>query len=200
MIDRAQVSDALAIVDEETESLVSPTFVDSDQFVQDGYLTEDDIEQLKTAPKSSARYQTYLAYRRRMVVRLVNAGYQHTEVAAMLGIAVPTVKADLKRVKQLYEKIATRDWAVMVEDRVMQIDYDIYVWRTYLLSPGNITLNDRLRVEEHILKLEDKKDRLLGLEKAAASQHETTTNLRVTLSLNQGGQVVPVPEAHAIEP
>jgi len=170
-----------ALDDIDRPAIVLKEISDRTIILDDGFLDDEVVTRAKSAPVNSPLNRTYLAWRRRTVVNLHKSGFDYGEIASMMNVSTDVVYRDIAKVRANYEKIAVQDWGLAVAERVMQLDDDIHRWRRRQLNP-NMTINTALRIDDHILKLEDKRDRLLGLEKAASAQHETTTNLNVELS------------------
>ena len=211
------LSIALADIEEKETTLSRPeipVYVDPEitGLPTKAFLSQDDIAKLANAPVRSPRYSLYMAWRRFAVLRLYAQGLKFQEIADTLGISYDVARRDYHAVRQEYEGVASRDWALIVEDRVMRLDQDIYELRRLvdtlpdrmmdngedLISIGP-DIDQRLRILDRIMSLEDKRDKLLGIDKAASAQYEPTRKLKVELSFEQNTSVQPSYEMPAIE-
>jgi len=174
------------------------------------YLDEMDTEtlqRLREARIGSNLHAMYIAWRRRSAISLSSQGFKIKEIAALLDVAPGTISQDLRRVREEYEGLTTREWAVIVEERIMELDQDIFTLRRqldtmphrYIERPaddGEVELLDigpdidqQLRIRDRIMALNDRRDKLLGVDKAAAARHVETKKLEVVLSFDQTSQV-----------
>jgi predicted transcriptional regulator len=154
----------------------------------------------------------YVAWRRRSAISLASQGFKQKEIAALLDVSPHTISSDLRKIREEYDGLTTREWALIVEERVMGIDQDIYRLRRmievlphrYIERPndeGEVELMDigpdidqELRIRNQLMALENRRDQLLGIDKAAAARHVETKKLEVVLSFDQ------TPAVREIEP
>lgn len=189
-----QLTSALASLDEVSREM--PVYVSPDDtaLLQAAYLDEDTINNIRAAGTESRAYKVYMAWRRRRAVRLYAQNFTQDEIAEILGVSTSTIKTDIAAVRKLYEGAAKKDWTLLVEDRLMQIDADIQTLRGIMDANIGRDVDLGLRVLDRIVNLEAKRDKLLGLDKAAGSQYgETTRHLVVNLSFDNVASDITVP-------
>lgn len=166
-----------------------PEYVDPDDLsiLDKEYLDEDVIADLRQADPKSTRRKLYMTWRRQKAVRLHAQGLTYAEIAPMLGVSEATIGVDVRSVRAKYENVAKRDWALLVEERIYQIDSRIYdLNRMY---EGSYDTAERLSILDRIKQWEDKRDKMLGLDKAAASQFDQKKEVKVTLSFGNEREV-----------
>lgn len=175
--------------------------------IEDDYLDPQFIAKLRVNGTRSPAYRTYLRWRRTMVTRLTTRRFTQQEIADRLGVSIQTVQTDVRTIRQLYDGIATRDWAVLVEERIMQLDVDILELRRLIDTMPSLSvetedgpmligpdIDQRLRIYDRIMSLENRRDKLLGIDQAAARQQVETKRMEVTVSFDQPAQFhVPTP-------
>lgn len=170
-------------------------------------LDEETIQRLREARIGSNLHAVYIAWRRRSVLSLSAQGFKQVEIAALLDVSPHTVSSDMRKVRAEYEGLTSREWAVIVEERVMELDQDIFTLRRqletlphrYIERPGDdgeIELVDigpdidlQLRIRDRIANYSNRRDQLLGIDKAASARHIETKKLEVVLSFDQPSPV-----------
>lgn len=187
--DTSQLGDALAVYDSDKEL---PQYVAPEEraLAKVAFLDQETIDAIRLAGTESSAYTLYLAWRRRQAVRLSAQGWTHKEIAAQLGVSHSTITHDIRKVRELYTGVAHRDWALLVEERLMGIDSDIHTLRTRYESIVDKDISTALSIFDRIVSLEAKRDKLLGLDKAAASQY-SEKKLVVNLSFDNPSHVQP---------
>lgn len=169
-------------------------------------LTPEIIEDLRADPnRSSNRYRMYLAWRRFSAIRLKGQGYTYAEIGTKLGVSPDTIAGDIRVVRKKYDDLARKDWAAQLEDRIFQIDADIAELRRLADVVPAKDIDQRLRILDRIMALETRRDKITGLDKAAASQHVEQKAMTVKLSFDQNeagfvrSEEQPVIDVQAIE-
>lgn len=185
---------ALKAVD--ATSQVFPSYVAPHErdFLNDGYLDEATVAAIRDAGTDSRPYKIYLAWRRRAAVRLWSQGFTQAEIGEILGVSLSAISNDIAVVRNQYKDVAKRDWALLVEERILGIDSDISLLRAQMETKLGKDTDAALRIMDRIMSLEARRDKLLGLDKAAASQYTESKQLTVNLSFDQVHEVQALPE------
>ena len=173
-------------------------------------LDTETIQRLREARVGSNLHAMYVAWRRRSAISLASQGFKQKEIAALLDVSPHTISTDLRKIREEYDGLTTREWALIVEERVMGIDQDIYRLRRmievlphrYIERPNDEgglmdigpDIDQELRIRNQLMALENRRDQLLGIDKAAAARHVETKKLEVVLSFDQ------TPAVREIEP
>lgn len=149
-------------------------------------LTPEIVEKLRSNPDNrSAAYRMYLAWRRLSAIRLRGQGYTYAEIGVKLGVSEGTIAGDIRQVRKKYDDLARKDWAVQVEERIFSIDADIAELRRLMEIVPAHDIDQRLRILDRVMSLEARRDKITGLDKAAASQHVEQKQMTVKLSFDQ---------------
>lgn len=159
------------------------------------YLDDETLADLRNFGVNSNRYNLYLAWRRRRVVRLSAQGFNYKEIADIIGIHPGTVGNDIKKIRELYEGTAKRDWVLLVEERLITLDSDIATLRgafdVMMDTKNPRMIGNALQIMDRIERLEKHRDKLLGLDKAAGAAYEPVQKkLIVNLSYESDKQGV----------
>lgn len=147
------------------------------------FLNEEARMRWELGKVSPAEKRLWVAQRRRMIVRLWSHGWTPKELAIGFGVSEDTIIRDLAALRKAYAGSANRNWAVLVEERLLQLDFDIQDFRRIrdtLAQNGD--LNGLLAVQNTVMSLEARRDKILGLDKAAASQYSEKQEVVVELS------------------
>ncbi len=149
-------------------------------------LSPEIIADLRADPDvNSTRSKMYRAWRRFSAIRLKSQGYTHSEIAARLGVSEATIGSDIRTVRQKYDEMARKDWAVQLEERIFSIDTQIAELYRLMEVVQDSDIDQKLRILDRIMSLEARRDKITGLDKAAASQHVEQTSMTVKLSFDQ---------------
>lgn len=186
---------AAALAEVGSSSGTMPTFVPPEErdFLNEGYLDEATVNAIREAGPDSRPYKIYLAWRRRASVRLWAQGLTQAEIGEILGISQSSVADDIAKVRAAYQGVAKRDWALLVEERLLGIDSDISMLRSMMERKMGKDTDAGLRILDRIMALETRRDKLLGIDKAAASQFTEKKALSVTLSFDNNHEVEALP-------
>lgn len=132
-------------------------------------------------PKATAR--SLAAARRVRVEDLVLLCFSQTEIAAKLGASIAVISHDVKLIREKWTQEAIETRSRYVEQRMKAYDRDERQIRGWILKTDSLLLKAKLF--DRILKIEERRAKLLGADAPVKIQTQGQTELTVSAKTSE---------------